>query len=307
MPDILQFYHGSSNTPNPGKGVGESVEDVKTYKELSKITNWRRILSNRSTTPFELNGHWESAEDAIKAGQDPLSVWRAKFSQNEEAARVLKLTGNAELWHSVPRSEKERWTGLEEIRDSEAQRNLQGEQEMSASPKKKNVNAKANAKAKAKKETVGSVPEGTLSVPEVTSPEITLPDLTTPEETDSTLKFCNVCDNYLYMQVDSESQSLTRLCRKCGYKENDVKGGLVMEMRIQEDSAEGYKILLNEFTRKDPRLPHIRKNISCPNVVCESNHGKDPDVIYIKYDLVNMMYLYICDICGEKWHSRSRS
>jgi hypothetical protein len=81
-----------------------------------------------------------------------------------------------------------------------------------------------------------------------------------------------------------------------------------MEMMIQEDSAEGYKVLLNEFTRKDPRLPHIRKNITCPNLVCESNKGgKDPDVIYIKYDLVNMMYLYICDICGEKWHTRSRN
>jgi hypothetical protein len=30
-------------------------------------------------------------------------------------------------------------------------------------------------------------------------------------------------------------------------------------------------------------------------------------VIYIKYDVVNLMYLYICDICGEQWHSRSRS
>ena len=105
--------------------------------------------------------------------------------------------------------------------------------------------------------------------------------------------------------MDGESQELRRICRKCGFKE-DSKGGLVMEMMIQQRSSEGYKVLLNEFTRKDPRLPHIRKNIACPNVACESNHGKDPDVIYIKYDLVNLMYLYICDICGDQWHSRSR-
>jgi len=55
-------------------------------------------------------------------------------------------------------------------------------------------------------------------------------------------------------------------------------------------------------------LPHIRKNITCPNVGCDSNKGgKDPDVIYIKYDAVNLLYLYICDICGEKWHSRERN
>lgn len=173
----------------------------------------------------------------------------------------------------------------------------------------KEVNANASKEVNAN-ENLGSVPEGSLiTSPAPSSPS---PDATASEEKEqdktSSLKFCAVCDNYLYMQVDAESQELTRLCRKCGYKEQDTTGGLVMEMMIQEDSAEGYKVLLNEFTRKDPRLPHIRKNITCPNLVCDSNKGgKDPDVIYIKYDLVNMMYLYICDICGEKWHTRSRN
>jgi DNA-directed RNA polymerase subunit M/transcription elongation factor TFIIS len=169
----------------------------------------------------------------------------------------------------------------------------------------KDTKENANA-SKEVKTTLGAVPEGSL----ITSPSPSSPAEQAPasQEKTSSLKFCTVCDNYLYMQVDSESQELTRLCRKCGYKEQDTTGGLVMEMMIQEDSAEGYKVLLNEFTRKDPRLPHIRKNITCPNLVCDSNKGgKDPDVIYIKYDLVNMMYLYICDICGEKWHTRSRN
>jgi DNA-directed RNA polymerase subunit M/transcription elongation factor TFIIS len=170
---------------------------------------------------------------------------------------------------------------------------------------------KAKAKTpKAAETNIGAIPEGTLA----TTTSLTPPDLgiAAPalegEDASSSLKFCPVCDNYLYTEVDAESQELTRLCRKCGHKEKDTKGGLVMEMMIQQRSAEGYKILLNEFTRKDPRLPHIRKNISCPNVICDSNKGgKDPDVIYIKYDVVNLMYLYICDICGEKWHSRARN
>jgi DNA-directed RNA polymerase subunit M/transcription elongation factor TFIIS len=104
--------------------------------------------------------------------------------------------------------------------------------------------------------------------------------------------------------VSGEDQSLHRLCRNCGHREEDTKGGMVMEMMVQERSAEGYKILLNEFTRQDPRLPHIRKNIKCPEPTCDSNHGKkDPDIIYIKYDAVNMLYLYICDICGFQWRS----
>ena len=151
------------------------------------------------------------------------------------------------------------------------------------------------------------VPEGGLATT-FTQAKVTPPDLESTETSESSLRYCPVCENYLYMQVDAESQELRRVCRKCGFKEEDAKGGLVMEMMIQQKSSEGYKILLNEFTRKDPRLPHIRKNITCPNTVCDSNKGgKEPDVIYIKYDVVNLMYLYICDICGEQWHSRSRS
>jgi DNA-directed RNA polymerase subunit M/transcription elongation factor TFIIS len=151
------------------------------------------------------------------------------------------------------------------------------------------------------------IPEGGLATT-FTQARVTPPNLEAAETSESSLRYCPVCENYLYMQVDAESQELRRVCRKCGFKEEDAKGGLVMEMMIQQKSSEGYKILLNEFTRKDPRLPHIRKNITCPNTVCDSNKGgKEPDVIYIKYDVVNLMYLYICDICGEQWHSRSRS
>jgi len=79
----------------------------------------------------------------------------------------------------------------------------------------------------------------------------------------------------------------------------------VTEMTVQERATEGYKILLNEFTRRDPRLPHIKKDVKCPDPACDSNHGKaEPDVIYIKYDAINMLYLYICDICGHQWRSR---
>ena len=155
-------------------------------------------------------------------------------------------------------------------------------------------------------EGIEGIPEGGLAAP-LTLAHLTPPNLEAPLKaaSESSLKYCPVCENYLYMQVDSESQELRRMCRKCGFKE-ESSGGLVMEMMIQQRSTEGYKILLNEFTRKDPRLPHIRKNITCPNTACESNHGKEPDVIYIKYDVINLMYLYICDICGDQWHSRSR-
>ena len=202
---------------------------------------------------------------------------------------------------------------------SKAQRNVNKVPEMDDKPKKPRATKKAAAAPAAAPapapapaaeavnqgiEGIEGIPEGGLGSPVVA--QLTPPDLEAPlKESESSLKYCSVCENYLYMQVDAESQELRRMCRKCGFKE-ESSGGLVMEMMIQQRSTEGYKILLNEFTRKDPRLPHIRKNITCPNQACESNHGKEPDVIYIKYDVVNLMYLYICDICGDQWHSRSR-
>ena len=166
---------------------------------------------------------------------------------------------------------------------------------------KKNNSKKDKAQAQAEGN-IGAVPEGEIAQPLV-QPE---PPVTTlmSEKQDSSIRFCPVCRYYLFVEVSGEDQSLQRLCRNCGHREEDTKGGLVMEMMVQERSAEGYKILLNEFTRQDPRLPHIRKNIKCPEPKCDSNHGKvEPDIIYIKYDPVNMLYLYICDICGFQWRS----
>lgn len=107
------------------------------------------------------------------------------------------------------------------------------------------------------------------------------------------------------MYLDTETNNLTRLCRNCGYKEQDEKGGLILETHVQQRSSEGYKIMLNEFTKYDPTLPHM-KTIKCPNGKCASNGGAvEKDVIYIKYDPTNMKYLYICNVCDQQWRSRS--
>lgn len=95
------------------------------------------------------------------------------------------------------------------------------------------------------------------------------------------------------------------MCLSCGVEEEQVGGCLLMETLVKERSSEGYKILLNEFTRQDPTLPHV-KNVKCPKEDCASNTGgADRDTIYIKYDPVNMKYLYICNVCGEAWRSRT--
>jgi DNA-directed RNA polymerase subunit M/transcription elongation factor TFIIS len=130
------------------------------------------------------------------------------------------------------------------------------------------------------------------------------------------MNFCPKCENYLYLEQASEDVTnaagiaekryfLNRRCRTCGYNEVDVQGGLVNETIVQERASEGYKVLLNEFTRQDPTLPHVN-TLPCPNTgTCQSYKGKPRDVIIIKYDAQNMKFLYICNVCGEQWRSRS--
>ena len=116
------------------------------------------------------------------------------------------------------------------------------------------------------------------------------------------MKFCS-CGYYLYLNVDQNE--CIRLCRNCGYSEKEANGSLISETLIKERTSEGYKILLNEFTRQDPTLPHLH-TMKCPKAECKANGGGSAkDVIYIKYDPANLKYLYICNVCGEHWRSRA--
>ena len=138
--------------------------------------------------------------------------------------------------------------------------------------------------------------------------------------------FCKVCRYYLYL--DQNEDKLRRICRNCGYQEQ-MKGGLILEIDLKEKTSEGYKILMNEFTKDDPTLPHVH-NLRCPSRACPSNKGRaypmdnpdadaaqaaqaavedkgevESDVIYLKYDAINMKYLYICNVCDTKWRSKA--
>lgn len=285
--DSFQFYSGSADAA-PGKGAGETlVSPQDTYKELRKIAGWRRALA-----------------------------------KGENLDTILPLTHSAQLWMTQGKT-KTRREDLENMRsaaaDAEAiQRAPPTQSEMpapSTSPKKKKTSTKrkgggdennapapavAPAPAAAPQQSEGQVIQGLL--PEPPPADVPVPD-DAAEQENSVIRFCPTCRYYLYLQVEGEEQNLFRVCRSCGYKEEDVKGGLVMETTVREHATEGYKILLNEYTRQDPRLPRL-KTIPCPDPACDSNHGKAPsDVIYIKHDAVNMLYMYICDVCGFTWRS----
>jgi len=122
------------------------------------------------------------------------------------------------------------------------------------------------------------------------------------------IHFCPVCSNFLQMnfkiQTKDDENKLTYDCNVCGFTEEDTKGGMVLELNLTEKASEGYKILVNEFTINDKTLPHTDK-IKCPNAECASVKGSaQSDVIFMKYDPVNLKYQYICTVCETSWRSK---
>ena len=107
------------------------------------------------------------------------------------------------------------------------------------------------------------------------------------------------------MYLKSGTHELTRQCVNCGFTETETVGGLISETLVQQKSSEAFKIMINEFTRQDNTLPHI-KMIPCPKETCPTNGGdKERDVIYMTYDAPGKKNLYICNVCGEQWKSRN--
>ena len=316
MTDVFQFYSSSSSTPAPGKGTGETLTSEE-YKDLRKHVGWRRTLTNSAETPFTWRGtEWKTAEEALKANPtDKKEILTAKFEGNEEAKAVLLLTGSAQLWYAAPKAPKEHWTFLEDIRTDIREgikRNVTVTAEMEPGPTNKK-----NTKSKSKKVAAASpAPAQPVPVEEEAGDTVTVvptnvrasgvderEDLVETSKK-SAIRFCTVCDNYLYLQVEGEKQVLQRICRNCGFRDTEDQGGLVSEMHIEQRAAEGYT-LINEFTLKDKRLPHLYNTMKCINEKCPTSlPGKESDIVYIKYDNENLRYIYMCYICQATWRSR---
>lgn len=119
------------------------------------------------------------------------------------------------------------------------------------------------------------------------------------------MNFCPQCRYMLYPNTFSEGAEMKLVCKNCQYEEENTQGGLIKEVIINAGASVKKKILDdNEFIQYDPTLPHV-ENIKCPSESCPSNSGTQKrDVIYIKYDQNAMKYLYVCNVCNNRWKSR---
>lgn len=121
------------------------------------------------------------------------------------------------------------------------------------------------------------------------------------------MHFCSKCDNMYYISISEEDgNSLIYYCQNCGNKDNALTSKNICVSNTQlRRSEQKYTHIINKYTKLDPTLPRTN-TIKCPNQECLSNSEeegkhKEREVIYIRYDDINMKYIYLCANCDTMW------
>jgi hypothetical protein len=125
----------------------------------------------------------------------------------------------------------------------------------------------------------------------------------------------------LYIRLlEEDSDNLVYYCRNCGETNSTIIKENICVLKTDVISEEkAYLHDINKYTKLDPTLPRTN-NIRCPNQSCPSNQstGIDEaspdsdidddiedkpknDVIYLRYDDINMKYIYMCTLCDKIW------
>ena len=121
------------------------------------------------------------------------------------------------------------------------------------------------------------------------------------------MQFCEKCDNMLYIKVGEEDEDkLLYYCRRCGSETTVSEDNICVSKITFKRTEQRYSTAVNEHTKLDPTLPRIT-NIKCPNESCLSNEeGNTPEVIFIRYNEVDMKYVYLCSKCDTVWKTDSK-
>ena len=120
------------------------------------------------------------------------------------------------------------------------------------------------------------------------------------------MHFCSQCANMYYISIDqTDPNKLVYYCRNCGNKDDMLAASGVTVTTSQQTNDNDFSHIINKYTKFDPTLPRVR-NVLCPNAECPTNHSNDEikEIIYIRYDNINMSYVYLCSTCDTVWKPR---
>ena len=113
--------------------------------------------------------------------------------------------------------------------------------------------------------------------------------------------FCKTCENMLFSKI--HNNKLQYYCRYCGDEENDIIVNKCL-YNVKHYNSNYYKFYNNHELIYDPTLPRL-KTIKCINDKCITNTSKkESNIIFIKYNYINMKYLYICTECKSSWKNK---
>ena len=117
------------------------------------------------------------------------------------------------------------------------------------------------------------------------------------------MRFCEVCDNLLYVKQAVAEGGGPKVIYQCNYCSSVYDAGdsgePIMETDYRDDRAK-YHHLLTPLIHEDPTLPRV-DNVACPNKECTRPPRKKGSVLYIKYDPTNLRFLYSCSYCKAFW------
>lgn len=156
------------------------------------------------------------------------------------------------------------------------------------------------------------------------------------------MHFCVNCDNMYYIRLSEEDpNSIVYYCRSCGHENKNISlNSVTISKTSFKNMKQKYNSILNKYTKLDPTLPRIN-TIKCPNQSCKSNHdggeeggvvveskkkrsgeasekageaGEAPvvgavasenkrEIIYLRYDDINMNFVYLCPTCDTVWNT----
>lgn len=120
------------------------------------------------------------------------------------------------------------------------------------------------------------------------------------------MRFCDKCRNVCFLRIGTaagqEPDTLSHYCRNCGVEFAFEGGdGCVLDTYTKSESTR-YQQSINPYTHLDPTLPRTRL-VPCPNPECESHHGVEPEVVYLRYDQAALAYVYLCSHCQTAWRT----
>jgi len=118
------------------------------------------------------------------------------------------------------------------------------------------------------------------------------------------MKFCSICENMFYLSIDQDdSDKLMYYCRNCGSHDDTVStssSSVISSVQMTQTETNRSRVV-NKYTKLDPTLPRINR-IPCPNAECDTNTKETPrEIIYIRYDDINIKYMYLCSTCDYVW------